>query len=414
MRIAVWHNLPSGGGKRALHHQLRGLIERGHQIEIWCPSSSDSSYLPLGSLAVEHAIPFNSQPQQAGGRVRQIWVDRQNATSRMQAMESVCRRCADEINRGGFNLLFANSCFMYAAPFITRYSGLPTALYLQEPHRAYYEANPRLPWVAEPRQKGASLRWRLFAFARDATRLGILRRQAREEWINASKADVMLVNSYYSRETMRRVYAVDAEVCYLGVDTILFRPGNSPRERFIAGLGSFFPNKGIEFALDAVARLAAPRPKLVWIGNSGDQRYIQELAMRATKLGVQLDVQFRVTDSTVVDILNRAALLLYTPYLEPFGLAPLEANACATPVVAVPEGGVRETVHDGVNGLLADRDPQAAAVAMGRLLDDSELARTLGDNGRRYVEREWTWSLAVDRLEARFRRLSASPRTRCA
>jgi len=35
MKIAVWHNLPSGGGKRALYHHVRGLVERGHRVESW-------------------------------------------------------------------------------------------------------------------------------------------------------------------------------------------------------------------------------------------------------------------------------------------------------------------------------------------------------------------------------------------
>ena len=46
--------------------------------------------------------------------------------------------------------------------------------------------------------------------------------------------------------------------------------------------------------------------------------------------------------------IHSTAAMLYAPRLEPFGLAPLEANACGLPVIAVPEGGVRETVvHEG-------------------------------------------------------------------
>jgi len=41
MRIAVWHNLPSGGAKRALYDHVRGLVDRGHSIESWCLPTSD-------------------------------------------------------------------------------------------------------------------------------------------------------------------------------------------------------------------------------------------------------------------------------------------------------------------------------------------------------------------------------------
>src|SRR5229473_8596052 len=57
MKIAVWHNLPSGGGKRALYYHVRGLVERGHTVESWCPPTADVSYLPLRELIPEHAVP---------------------------------------------------------------------------------------------------------------------------------------------------------------------------------------------------------------------------------------------------------------------------------------------------------------------------------------------------------------------
>jgi glycosyltransferase involved in cell wall biosynthesis len=71
-------------------------------------------------------------------------------------------------------------------------------------------------------------------------------------------------------------------------------------------------------------------------------------------------------------------------------------------VVAVAEGGVRETVVDGVNGLLVEHDPRAMARAIERLRDNPDYARQLGENGRRLVMEKWTWSAAIDRLEARF------------
>jgi len=103
----------------------------------------------------------------------------------------------------------------------------------------------------------------------------------------------------------------------------------------------------------------------------------------------------------VVDLLNRAALLVYCPRLEPFGLAPLEANACGLPVVAVAEGGVRETVLDGVNGLLVEDDPEAVAAGIDRLLTDRTYASRLGTTGRELVSQRWSLSASIDRLEQR-------------
>ena len=91
--------------------------------------------------------------------------------------------------------------------------------------------------------------------------------------------------------------------------------------------------------------------------------------------------------------------MVYAPRLEPFGLAPLEANACGLPVVAVAEGGVRETIIDGVNGLLVQHQPQAIAHAIQRLAQDKQLTAQLCKNGPEIVEEKWSVNAAVERLE---------------
>jgi glycosyltransferase involved in cell wall biosynthesis len=101
-----------------------------------------------------------------------------------------------------------------------------------------------------------------------------------------------------------------------------------------------------------------------------------------------------------VDALNRAAVMIYASRLEPFGIAPLEANACGTPVVAIAEGGIRETIIDGMNGLLvSERRPELIGQALTRVLDDPALARTLGERGSAYVVNNWSWEKTIGCVE---------------
>ena len=79
----------------------------------------------------------------------------------------------------------------------------------------------------------------------------------------------------------------------------------------------------------------------------------------------------------------------------------LEANACGVPVVGVAEGGVRETIIDGVNGLLVDDDTNAMGAAIEQLLADSLGPRRLGMAARSLVVERWSLRAAVDRLEAK-------------
>jgi glycosyltransferase involved in cell wall biosynthesis len=400
MRIAVWHNLPSGGGKRALHDHVRGLAARGHEIEVWCPPSANREYLPLEPLAREHVVPLLLQSATPAvglaGRTRRAL---QGVHRDVAALEEHGRRCAVEISRGGFDLLLAHpGNVLLAIPPIAHHVAIPSVLYLHEPQRELYEARPEWPWIPPRLGNGG---WRpaaLLAWASRRARLATLGELARQEARNIAAYDRVLVNSHFTRETLVRAYGVDPRTCYLGIDTSKFAPSEGPREDFVVGLGAFTPAKNIELAIRALGRVSPPRPPLVWIGNASDPSYLQSLSRLAASVEVYFEPRTMVSEAELVATLGRAAMMLYTPRLEPFGYAPLEANACATPVVAVAEGGVRETVTDGVNGLLAEGEEELAR-AVERLRKDTGLARTLGAAGRKLVEERWSAAAAIDRLE---------------
>jgi glycosyltransferase involved in cell wall biosynthesis len=81
-------------------------------------------------------------------------------------------------------------------------------------------------------------------------------------------------------------------------------------------------------------------------------------------------------------------------------LAPLEANACGLPAVGVAEGGIRESIEDGLNGFLVDADPGAIARATASLLQNPIMAKQMGENAAMHVQRKWNVGLSIDRLEA--------------
>lgn len=407
MRIAIWHNLPSGGGKRALYDQVRELLALGHHVEVWCPPYADRDYLPLANLVPEHVVPLAWRSYAVRSPLLKLAPQHWNIVSRIRRMDRHSRRCAAEIARGGFDVLLAHPSQHLGPTSIARYASTPTVLYLHEPHRLLYEALPRLTWAAlPPMGVRAVLPGNLARRAKDVVQTRAKRIQAREEATNAAACTRILVNSSFSRESVLRAYGVDARVCYLGVDTDQFTDRDLPREPFVVGVGSFTAGKNIELAIATLARLPEPRPPLVWIGNSADRAYLAQLEARARTMGVRLVPRQKVSEDELVTALNAASLMLYTPRLEPFGYTPLEANACGTPVVTHAEGGCRETVIDGVNGLVAESDPESLADAVARLLRDPDYARQLGEQGRARVMREWTLSVAGARLERHLREVA--------
>ena len=79
-----------------------------------------------------------------------------------------------------------------------------------------------------------------------------------------------------------------------------------------------------------------------------------------------------------------------------------EAMACGLPVVAVKEGGVRETVVDEETGFLTQRDPREFAEKIRFLLEHPEITLNYVQQARQHVERLWTWDQAVQELLQNF------------
>lgn len=404
MRIAVWHNLPSGGGMRQLHDHVRMLVARGHAVEVWCPPTADRSHLPLNGLAAEHVLPGGPReavPLRALARVGL----RSDVAGRLRSMDVHCRQVAAEIGTR-FDVLFANGSRSLRVTPLARYTQIPNVLYLNEPHRKLYEAQPELVWLD-----------------RNPVRRAAWRRLATEERRSAAAYDRLLVNSLFSRESVLRAYGIDATVCYLGVDTERFRPGGNrdcqrdgdhrdeqPEDRYVIGVGNFAPAKNIGFVLRALARVRPLPPRLVWVGNTAEADHLLELERLAGELGLRFEPRLAIGEDQLIAALQGAAALVYAPRLEPFGYAPLEANACGVPVVAVAEGGVRETVVGGVNGLVAAPDEEAFAEAVTRVLDDRALATDLSRQAREIVVERWSLDAAADRLEAQLESVVAAAR----
>ncbi|MFN8485909.1 MAG: glycosyltransferase [Anaerolineae bacterium] len=102
-----------------------------------------------------------------------------------------------------------------------------------------------------------------------------------------------------------------------------------------------------------------------------------------------------------------------TPWYEPFGLTPLEAQACGRPVIGSAVGGITFTIRDGRTGFLVPpRAPEALADRLEFLLAQPELMAEMGKAARERVEREFTWATVAERTAALYGSLLAAPRPR--
>jgi glycosyltransferase involved in cell wall biosynthesis len=149
-----------------------------------------------------------------------------------------------------------------------------------------------------------------------------------------------VANSQCVRERIARFYGRDAAVVHPPVEVDRFAPG-VPEDYFLF-VGELARHKRVGVALEA-ARRAGARMKVV--GSGPDlERLEHEFGDVAEFLG-------RVSDEEVADAYARARALV-VPNVEEFGIAAIEAQAAGRPVIAIDEGGTRETVLDGETGVL--------------------------------------------------------------
>jgi glycosyltransferase involved in cell wall biosynthesis len=401
MRIAVFHNLPSGGAKRAVLDQCRSLAARGHAVHAFVLETADEEFLPLGphvaELSIEPASEFRRSrgiPSPLRGPVdlgrRAAWLSR---TRRAQ------ERIAERIDRGGFDVALVHPCQATQAPFVLAALRTPSIYYCQELWREAHEAPLVDPEDARRGNGSTSPAWWRRTALRPKQIYRGLRTAAEER--NMRAATRVLANSRFTRESILRAFGIDAAVSYLGVDTQRFRPLGLPRERSVLSVGRISWRKGFRFLVRALGRVpAGERPRLVLIGdrrNASEEAHLAELAARS---GVDIELRVRVAEEALVEAYNRALAVVFAPHLEPFGYIPIEAMACGTPAVVVAEGGPRETVVDGVTGRVVDRDEDAFARAVTELVAAPALRNAMGAAGLADVAARWSLDAAAERLLA--------------
>jgi glycosyltransferase involved in cell wall biosynthesis len=309
---------------------------------------------------------------------------------RLKALQQMI---AVQIDAEGYDVIFVHPCRFGTSPALLQYLKTPSVYYCPEPPRILYE-----PPIPRPYNRLYKHRKMLNIFDPLPRIYAALYKKIDRESVQASAT--VLVNSFYSRESLYRTYGIFSKVCYLGVDLECFRPLTLEKQRFYLSVGALGPHKGFDFLLQSLAMLDEKyRMPLVIVTNQIDFREKAYLDDLSKQTGILVDYCTLISDSELTKLYNQATLTLYSPIMEPFGFVPLESMACSTPVVAVREGGVRETVIHGYTGLLVERDPKLFASAVQQLVSNPELMREYGKNGREHVLQNWTWDRSVTELE---------------
>ena len=186
-----------------------------------------------------------------------------------------------------------------------------------------------------------------------ATLSVVFNRWRQWDWIAAQRVDRYVANSHTTSRRIARYFNRDSAVLYPPVETERFTPGRAADYYLV--VSELMPHKRISVAVEAFARLGLP---LVVVGDGPDARRLRRMAP------ANIAFEGRVSDERAAQLFEGCRALVVTA-TEEFGIAAVEAQAAGRPVIALNEGGVRETVVDGVTGVFFDRpDPVALAEAV--------------------------------------------------
>ncbi len=180
---------------------------------------------------------------------------------------------------------------------------------------------------------------------------------------SAARVDRFLANSAFVARRIRKYYRRESDVVHPPVETGFFRSNGPPGDDYLL-VSALVPSKGIELALEAFGRLGR---RLRIVGRGPLERELRRIA------GPTVEFLGWLEPEDLRSAYESSAALVH-PALEDFGIAPLEANSCGRPVIALGQGGSLETVVP----LLYGDPPSGERYATGVLFDQPTSAALEG------------------------------------
>lgn len=385
MKIAIIHNLPAGGAKVVLYEWVKRLGKKHRVDEYFLSSAEDKFYDTKEVVSSRYKFNYKKLLRFPPGHKLQYlnfifqFVD-------VFLLNTVYRNIAERVNAKSYNVILATHDRFLQSPVCLKWLKKPVVYYIHESQVPYEKKEG----IGEHGILNSIFN---FLFPKYT------------EWLdksNVKQADYILVNSHNTARICEKKYGVKTAVMYSGTDTEQWYPINSSKENFVLSVGALDPVKGHNFVINALSGLNENiRPELKIVYDRGSELYKKELLELADKNKVHISFLPHINRKELNLLYNKAILVACAQLKEPLGLVPLEAMACGTPVVAVNEGGFRETIINNKTGVLVDRDIKKFTKAIEYLLTNGEIRAQYSKNACEHVRKNWSWEKAILKLESK-------------
>lgn len=399
LKIAVFHNnAGEGGAQRALSGLLR-YLHKNHSIDLYTCIPISENIVPI-SDTVDQIIVTSVNwiaTHEYKSRLLTKIVNLVNIIRTLGRYRKAAKTIAKNIDAGDYDVVLTDICVVTMAADVLYYTKTPSVFLCQNPMRRVREPDEFFKGPPPPVSSRLDTAYEWCCSCVDSIHKFILRMR---ETRNARAASRLVCNSCYSREAIYHSYGLMAHPIRLGVDNNNFYWMDLPRENFVLSVGGLQYNKGFHLVVDALALCPAEsRPPLTLVASRSEGAVVEGIKKKAEAGGVELRILNNISDQELLELHNKAQMVVFMPLMEPFGLVTIEAMRCGTPVIVSNEGGPREVVQDGINGLLAERNPKSIAAAIQRLQNDAALRSSVSKRALKDVEK-YNWEQASKQLES--------------
>lgn len=337
MKIAIFHEVDFGGARRTAD-EFSKRLKKYFNVDFY-------------------STQFDPKQWMGNDWRTRIYKD----TLELLKLYRLHKKIAKEIDSKNYDYVFVHPSRFTQAPFLLRFLKTKTIYFCQEPLRIVYDKYlSNISYIKFPKNIYEYLNRRI------------------RKWIdkkNFENASIILANSNYSKKFIEKSYGGKAEVCYLGVDTDIFKPLNLNKTIDVLFIGN--KNNGYNLLENLLLRFGNKLKIHTIFRNSGESH---------------------IADSELTIIYNKSKVLVALNHNEPFGLIPLEAMACGIPVIAVGEGGYNESMINNKTGFLISRDSQELYKKIDKVVSNEKLRTDLGKNARENVLQNWTWDKSIERF----------------
>lgn len=356
MRIAIFHELDFGGAKRVVLEFAKKL-KKNHVVDLYYVDEYRDNNVKNHFNKTYH-YKFNSKIWKGNDWKARIYKD----TIELINLYNLHKKIAGDIKSEKYDYIFVHPSKLTQAPFLLRFLKNKCIYYCQEPLRMIYDS------AVFSNIKNIPFPKNLYEFSNRKIR----------KWIDSENfkcASIILANSNYSKSFIEKCYGRKVELCYLGIDTDLFKPLN------------------IDKSID-----------ILFIGNKDNGLNLLNNSLKFFHINPKVKVIFRkngkfiLSDKELVKIYNKSKVLVSLNKNEPFGLIPLEAMSCGTPVVAVSEGGYKESIIDNKTGFLISRDAHELYEKINSVIGNDKLRLIMAKNARENVLQNWTLDKSIERF----------------